>query len=119
MTSIRVLLAGCGNMGYAMLSGWINSGKLDPTETLVIEPNDELRDRAARLGSKVATSSEDIPADAAPELIVLAVKPQVIRAVTEGYRRFAGGRTTFLSIAAGTSISAFEEILGTDAAIMR
>ena len=51
MTSIRVLLVGCGNMGYAMLSGWINSGQLDPKETLVVEPNAELRERAARLGS--------------------------------------------------------------------
>ena len=90
MTSIRVLLVGCGNMGYAMLSGWINSGKLDPSETLVVEPNAELRDRAARLGSKVAASADDIPADAAPELIVIAVKPQVIREVVAGYRRFAG-----------------------------
>ncbi len=119
MKKIRVLLAGCGNMGYAMLAGWINSGKLDPTETLVIEPNDELRARAAKLGGKVAAGSDEIPADAAPDLVVFAVKPQVIRAVTEGYRRFAGGATTFLSIAAGTGISAFEEILGGDAPIMR
>ena len=118
MTSIRVLLVGCGNMGYAMLSGWINSGKLDPSETFVVEPNAELRDRAARLGSKVAAGSADIPADAAPELIVIAVKPQVVREVVAGYRRFAG-RSTFLSIAAGTGISTFVEILGADTAIMR
>ena len=118
MTLIRVLLAGCGNMGYAMLSGWINSGRLDPAETLVVEPNEDLRQRAARLGCKVAAGSSDVPADAAPELIVLAVKPQVIRTVTEGYRRFAGS-ATFLSVAAGTAIPAFEEILGARAAIMR
>lgn len=119
MTSIRVLLAGCGNMGYAMLAGWINSGKLDPSETLVVEPNDDLRARAARLGGKVAADSDEVQADAAPELIVLAVKPQIIRTVTEGYRRFAGGGATFLSIAAGTGVSTFEEILGRNAAIMR
>jgi pyrroline-5-carboxylate reductase len=119
MTSIRVLLAGCGNMGYAMLAGWINSGKLDPSEALVVEPNEELRARAARLGCKIAASSDEVLAEAAPELIVLAVKPQIIRAVTEGYRRFADGNTTFLSIAAGTGVATFEEILGREAAIMR
>ena len=118
MTSIRVLLAGCGNMGYAMLSGWVNSGKLDPSETLVVEPNAELRDRAARLGSKVAASADDIPANTTPELVVIAVKPQVIREVVAGYRRFAG-QATFLSIAAGTGISTFEEILGANTAIIR
>lgn len=105
-------------MGYAMLSGWINSGKLDPTETLVVEPNAELRDRAAKLGSKVAASADDIPADMAPELIVIAVKPQVIREVVAGYKRFAG-QATFLSIAAGTGIATFLEILGADTAVMR
>ncbi|TIU61162.1 MAG: pyrroline-5-carboxylate reductase, partial [Mesorhizobium sp.] len=26
--TIRLVLAGCGNMGYTMLSGWLKSGKL-------------------------------------------------------------------------------------------
>ena len=119
MKTPRVLLAGCGNMGYAMLSGWINSGKLDPAEGFVVEPNAELRDRAARLGVVVAAGAGDVPADAAPELIVVAVKPQVIREVTAGYKRFAAARTTFLSIAAGTPIATFEEILGAGTPVMR
>ena len=118
MTTIRVLLAGCGNMGYAMLSGWISSGKLDAKETLVVEPNAELRERAARLGSKAVASADDIAADAAPELIVIAVKPQVIRDVVAGYRRFTS-KATFLSVAAGTPINTFEEILGSDTSVMR
>ncbi len=118
MTTIRVLLAGCGNMGYAMLCGWINSGKLDAKETLVVEPNGELRERAARLGSVAVASAGDIAADVSPELIVIAVKPQVIRDVVAGYKRFAD-KATFLSIAAGTPIATFEEILGSDASVMR
>jgi pyrroline-5-carboxylate reductase len=118
MTSTRVLLAGCGNMGYAMLSGWIKSGKLDPSQTFVVEPNGTLRERAAGLGAGVAASAEEIPAGLTPELIVIAVKPQVIREVVAGYRRFAG-TATFLSIAAGTGIATFEEILGPGSALMR
>ena len=49
---------------------------------------------------------------AAPRLIVLAVKPQVILAVAGDYRRFAEGGTTFLSIAAGTPMAALENVLG-------
>ncbi len=118
MTSIRVLLAGCGNMGYAMLSGWINSGKLNAAETLVVEPNAELRERAAKLGGAVVSGVDEISPDVEPELVVIAVKPQVIRDVVAGYRRFAG-KATLLSIAAGTPISTFEEIMGKDAALMR
>ncbi len=77
--TVRVLLVGCGNMGYAMLSGWLSSGKLASSETLVVEPNEDLRHRAGRLGSIVAASNSELPADLSPEIIVIAVKPQVIR----------------------------------------
>jgi pyrroline-5-carboxylate reductase len=49
---------------------------------------------------------------------VIAVKPQVIREVVAGYKRFAG-KATFLSIAAGTGIATFTEILGAGTAVMR
>jgi pyrroline-5-carboxylate reductase len=117
MTS-TVVLAGCGNMGYAMLSGWIKSGRLPPEDVWVVEPNEALRERAARTGSHTAEDSDALPAGLAPVLVVLAVKPQVMREVAGGYRRFADSRTAFLSIAAGTPIASFEEILG-DVPIIR
>ncbi|WP_292275013.1 pyrroline-5-carboxylate reductase, partial [Mesorhizobium sp.] len=60
-----------------------------------------------------------IPADAMPDLVVIAVKPQVIRDVTASYKRFGDGRTTFVSIAAGTPVATFAEILGGLAPIVR
>jgi pyrroline-5-carboxylate reductase len=111
MTS-TVVLAGCGNMGYAMLSSWLKSGCLAPDDVWVVEPDEALRERAAGTGSNTAKDSAALPADLDPALVVLAVKPQVMREVVGGYRRFADGRTAFLSIAAGTPIATFEEILG-------
>jgi pyrroline-5-carboxylate reductase len=117
--SVRVVLVGCGNMGYAMLSGWLKSGKLVAGESFVVEPNPELRHRAARLGSIVEASAADMPDDVSPELVIFAVKPQVMRSVVPDYRRFASRDTTFLSIAAGTGIALFEELLGSSAAVVR
>ncbi|MER9022351.1 pyrroline-5-carboxylate reductase [Mesorhizobium sp. M0815] len=117
--TIRLVLAGCGNMGYAMLSGWLKAGKLAPAAVFVVEPNAELRKRAEALGCAAAADAGVIPADAVPALVVLAVKPQVIRDVTAGYIRFNDGRTTFLSIAAGTPVATFEGILGDRAPIVR
>ena len=117
--SVMVVLAGCGNMGFAMLSGWLKSGKLSPAEVFVVEPNAELRERAGKLGTATAASAADLPADIAPMLVIFAVKPQVMREVVAGYRRFAGGSTAFLSIAAGISLAVFEELLGASAAIVR
>ncbi len=117
--TIRLILAGCGNMGYAMLKGWLKSGKLAPAETFVVEPNAELRARAAELGSRVASEVGGIPADAVPEIVVIAVKPQVIREVTADYRRLGNGKTTFVSVAAGTPVSTFIEILGSNTPTVR
>ncbi|MEQ1937367.1 pyrroline-5-carboxylate reductase [Mesorhizobium sp. CN5-321] len=117
--TISLVLAGCGNMGYAMLSGWVKAGKLRPAEIFVVEPNADLRARAEALGCAAGTNAEEIPSDAVPRLIVIAVKPQVIRDVLAGYRRFADGRTTFVSIAAGTPVSTFTQVLGDKAPVMR
>ena len=117
--TIRLVLAGCGNMGYAMLSGWLKSGKLSPAAVFVVEPNADLRKRASALGCGSAADADGIPANAVPALVVIAVKPQVIRDVTAAYQRFGDGRTTFVSIAAGTPIATFEGILGSSAPIVR
>jgi len=117
--TIRLVLVGCGNMGYAMLSGWLKSGKLEQSDVFVVEPNADLRRRAEALGCHAAADAGAIPADAVPQLVVIAVKPQVIRAVTAAYARFGDGRTTFLSIAAGTPIAIFEDVLGSRAPITR
>jgi pyrroline-5-carboxylate reductase len=111
MTS-TVVLAGCGNMGYAMLSGWLKSGRLAAADVWVVEPNETLRRRAAELGTHAMATSEALSGGLSPTLVVLAVKPQVMREVVAGYKRFADGQTTFLSIAAGTQIATLEEILG-------
>lgn len=117
--AVLVVLAGCGNMGFAMLSGWLKSGKLNPYEVQVVEPNEGLRARAATLGANVSATAAEMPADIAPKLVIFAVKPQVMRDVVPAYRRFAGMGATFLSIAAGTRVSVFEELLGKSAAIVR
>jgi pyrroline-5-carboxylate reductase len=117
--SLKVVLVGCGNMGYAMLAGWLRAGRLAPAEVAVVEPGTDLRSRAAGLGCAVFASAEDLPHHASPELVLLAVKPQVIRDVTAGYRRYAERGTAFLSVAAGTGIATFEEILGKNVAIIR
>ena len=117
--TISLVLAGCGNMGYAMLSGWVKAGKLKPGEIFVVEPNADLRARAEALGCHSGTTAEDIPQDAVPRLIVIAVKPQVIRDVLAGYRHFGDGRATFVSIAAGTPVATFQQVLGDKAPVVR
>lgn len=113
-----VILVGCGNMGFAMLSGWLKSRRLEPGDVWVVEPNEDLRRRAADLGSQAVANAEALPADLSPALVIFAVKPQAMGDVVPAYRRFAD-TTTFLSIAAGTPIARFEEMLGGGIAMVR
>jgi pyrroline-5-carboxylate reductase len=113
----KVVLVGAGNMGFAMLKGWISSGKLDAADVFAVEPNAGLRQRAAALGARAMSGPEGLPVGLQPDLVVFAVKPQVMREVVPPYRRFEGA--TFLSIAAGIGIALFEKLLGRDAAVVR
>lgn len=114
-----IVLVGCGNMGRAMLEGWLAAGKAAPGDVTVVEPNDDLRARAEALGVTACASSDGLPEGAAPFIILFAVKPQVMRDVAVQYRRFAAAGATFVSIAAGTPIAVFEDILGADAPVIR
>lgn len=113
-----VMLVGCGNMGHAMLAGWLASGRLEAEDAIVVEPAQALRARAQALGVRALATAEETGADAAPVLVVFAVKPQVILDVAPAYARFSP-RAAFLSVAAGTPISALEAALGEDAKVIR
>jgi pyrroline-5-carboxylate reductase len=102
-----------------MLSGWLKAGRLDPEEILVVEPGEALRQRAHGLGVEAVADASGLPAELRPELVLFAVKPQMIRAVVPAYRRFAASGATFVSVAAGTRIALFEELLGEAVPVMR
>jgi len=106
-------------MGEAMLAGWLEQG-ITPENVTVVEPNE---DTAAALRAKygVATtgSPDDLDINAKPNVIVFAVKPQVMDVVAPAYSRFVGADVVYLSIAAGKPIAYFENILGEEAAIVR
>lgn len=115
----RLLLAGCGNMGYAMLTAWIENERISAADIAVVEPVDALRDRAGKIGVSVFQDVSEVPADFDPEIILFAVKPQIVRDVVPAYRRFCERPVICVSIAAGTKIGIFEDLLGCDAAVIR
>ncbi len=114
----NLLLVGCGKMGTALLAGWL-ARELAPGNVVVVEPGAAQAAAAAAQGVRVVDGPDGLPADFAPEVVVLAVKPQVIDAVAPPYARFAGPRTVYLSIAAGKTIADFERHFGGSAAIVR
>lgn len=106
-----LVLLGCGKMGGALLQGWLKGG-LAPERVQVIEPDppDWLE------GTGVALNPE---APGPASVAVLAVKPQVMAEAAPALEPLAGQGTLFVSIAAGTPIGFFEDLFGSEAAVVR
>ncbi len=97
-----IILIGCGNMGYAMLAGWL---KQDPRlDAHVVEPFADFRIRAEAAGATAYASLGDLPADLKPGLVILAVKPGMISSVLGDCGALAQTGATFVSVAAGITI---------------
>ena len=105
----RLLLVGGGNMGGALLGGWLDGG-LDPADVFVVDPAPG--DALARLGRRGVRHGAAVPAQAA-DVVVLAVKPQVMATALATLAPAVTPETLILSIAAGTSIATIEAALGT------
>jgi pyrroline-5-carboxylate reductase len=113
----NLLLVGCGKMGGAMLDGWLSSGV---ASRVVIVERAGLPD--ALVGNPLvsaATGPGDLPEGFVPDVVVLAVKPQVMDSALPEYRALARPGTVFLSIAAGKTIAYFEKTLGEGAVVVR
>jgi len=113
-----LILVGCGKMGGAMLEGWLDQG-VDKASIRIVEQSVEYAESLEkRFGVRALNSIEAIENDFAAEIVILAVKPQGMDDALQSCKRF-DGNTTFLSIAAGKTISYFEDFFGDQAQIIR
>ena len=113
----RLLLVGFGNMGQALVNGWLGHGR-EARTIAVVDPRPEALAAAAALG---IAASADWPAagrEQSADVVVLAVKPAQLEDVLQHYR-ILSGRSLFLSIAAGKTIAGLAAVLGPEAAIVR
>jgi pyrroline-5-carboxylate reductase len=112
----EILLVGCGKMGGALLRGWRERGAA--RHVTIVEPGP-----AAALADPprvtLLADASQCPPDLRPDVVVFAVKPQMMNDVVPQYRRFAATGCVFLSIAAGKTLSYFARLLGADAAVVR
>jgi pyrroline-5-carboxylate reductase len=105
-----ILLAGFGRMGAALAAGWCEHG-LAPSFAV-----DPARPDAAGAKITVVGDPDDLPADFAPQAVVLAIKPQQAAAALPRYARHRGA--VFLSIMAGRGIAGISGLLD-GAAVVR
>jgi pyrroline-5-carboxylate reductase len=114
MTSLRdlgpVMLVGAGKMGIALAQGWLDAGL--PANNLILvdpSPSEMAKDLAADYELTISAEAVGL----LPNVLVLAVKPQIIGVVMEQLAPVIGPQTLVLSIAAGISIATLSAGLGT------
>ena len=113
-----LLLAGAGNMGLAMLSGWLDRG-LDPKQIIVQDPSPPERARELIKRHGIDLRALVGPLREAPSVLVVAVKPQVMDQVYPPLAQLARAGTVVLSVAAGRRIEGFERHLSKGASVVR
>jgi pyrroline-5-carboxylate reductase len=117
MTS-TIAFIGVGNMGRAILGGLLNGGH--PRERLRAADADAEACARVQREVGVAASADNHAAAADADVLVLAVKPQQLKAVAAGLLPAAGGRRPLvLSIAAGIGTAALAGWFGADTPIVR
>jgi len=106
-----LVLLGCGKMGSAMLAGWL-AGGLPAGAVWVIDPapSDWVKDQGVHINA-------DLPQN--PAIVIVAVKPQMMGDALPSLAALGNGETLFVSIAAGTSIATFAQVLGAETPIVR
>jgi pyrroline-5-carboxylate reductase len=112
MQSIRIGFIGGGNMAEALIAGLVRAGH----ESGKIWVSDTSAERTAmlheRYGVKATGNNAEVAAEA--EVLVLAVKPQQMKAALASLGAAIGDGTTVISIAAGVSVASLRGYLGRD-----
>lgn len=110
--TFSLLQFGCGNMGGAMLAGWLAAG-FDPAAFTVVDPFVAEAPPGVRL-------EREAPAGAAPaDVVLLGFKPQQLAASAAAVAPHVGEGTLLLSILAGVDLATLRAAFPQAAAIVR
>ncbi|MFT4185158.1 MAG: pyrroline-5-carboxylate reductase [Rhizobium sp.] len=109
-SSGAIVLIGAGNMGGALLTGWLKNG-VPGSSMIVVDPQPS-EAMAKLIGDAGARHVTSVPADIKAGVLFIAVKPQVLDAVLPPFKQVVGAETVVVSIAAGKTLASLETHLG-------
>lgn len=117
MSPLAIAFVGGGNMARALIGGLCRSGY--PPESLrVADPGAGARERIAA-DHAVAVTSDNARAVGDAEVIILAVKPQVMDRVMAEVRSALNPGALVISVAAGVTLATLRRGLGEQARLVR
>lgn len=107
-----ILLIGCGNMGGAMLAGWLRGG-VPASSVTVIDPTLAAVPAGVRLLSAIPTDL------APPSVLVLAVKPQKLAKIAPALAPLVSPDTMLLSVLAAVEFATLHHYFPAAASLVR
>lgn len=114
----KIAFIGAGFMGGALIRGLTRSRTVDPKQITASDPRDAaLSTLASEIGVTVAKDNSTAVADA--DIVVFAVKPQIMENVVRDLARKIGKKKLVISIAAGVKTTAIASWLPSGARIVR
>jgi len=115
---MKIGFIGCGNMGQAMLSGMLDSGKVKPEDLIVSAKTLESKvNLKKKYGVYVAETNTEVAMIA--DVIFLAVKPQYYEEVIAEIKQSVWSEKILVSIAPGKTFAWLEEKVGKPCKIIR
>ena len=110
MSNMRIAFIGAGNMASSLIGGLLAKG-LDAARIRASDPGAETRARvSAEHGIELFADNAQAVQDA--DVIVIAVKPQVMKAVCQDLRAHLKPHQLLISIAAGITCTSLQNWLG-------
>ena len=114
----KISFIGGGNMAQALISGLVSCG-VKPSLITVADPSSEAREQLAAKGLNTVDPTTDAKAAViGADIVVLAVKPQVMKAVVSGFADVLN-KQLVISVAAGLSTALLSNMLGGYSNIVR
>lgn len=114
----KISFIGAGNMGKAMLGGVIKSGIVNPENIMVSDPYVPGLDLVKK-EFDVNTTTDSKEAVEFGDVVIFAVKPNIIKKVMNDVKNTIGNDKIIISIAAAVSIEDLEAVIGEDKKIIR
>jgi len=121
---MHVCLIGYGNMGSAMLDGWCQQRTPDDRFSVIDPAIDSgmaktLAAQNVRYFHRADEFQQEADEAGVPDIVVLAVKPQIMAEVLSGCTHIGTEQTIFVSIAAGISLASLRHMIPHSNAIIR
>jgi pyrroline-5-carboxylate reductase len=108
MTPLAIGFLGAGQMASALASGWLKAGLVDPSRSLAADPVPIARTKFLEVTGVQAIDSNRKVVESC-DVLVLAVKPQVMAAVLAEIKPQLAPRHLVISIAAGVTLASLRD----------